>query len=58
MNVTMHKEQIAIVEAAIDLAIAEGDVVTFGNENRNGNGLYKVVSEWLENMESEQSDED
>jgi hypothetical protein len=54
----MHKEQIAIVEAAIDLALEEGDVVTFGNENRNGNGLYKVVSEWLENMESEQSDED
>ena len=58
MNVTMHKEQIAIVEAAIDLALEEGDVVTFGNENRNGNGLYKVVSEWLENMESEPSDED
>lgn len=58
MNVTMHKDQIAIVEAAIDLALEEGDVVTFGNENRNGNGLYKVVSEWLENMESEQSDED
>ena len=58
MNVTMHKDQIAIVEAAIDLAMAEGDVVTFGNENRNGNGLYKVVSEWLENLESEQSDDD
>ena len=58
MNVTMHKDQIAIVEAAIDLALAEGDVVTFGNDNRNGNGLYKVVSEWLESMESEQSDED
>lgn len=58
MNVTMHKDQIAIVEAAIDLAMAEGDVVTFGNENRNGNGLYKVVSEWLENLESEQNDED
>ena len=58
MNVTMHKDQIAIVEAAIDLALAEGDVVTFGNENRNGNGLYKVVSEWLESMESEQNAED
>ena len=58
MNVTMHKDQIAIVEAAIDLALAEGDVMTFGNDNRNGNGLYKVVSEWLETMESEQSDED
>ena len=58
MNVTRHKDQIAIVEAAIDLALAEGDVVTFGNENRNGNGLYKVVSEWLESMESEQNAED
>ena len=58
MNVTMHKEQIAIVEAAIDLALSEGDVITFGNENRNGNGLYKVVSEWLERMDSEQSEED
>lgn len=58
MTVTMHKDQIAIVEAAIDMALSEGDVVTFGNENRNGNGLYKVVSEWLESMDSEQSEED
>jgi len=58
MNVTMHKDQIAIVEAAIDLALEEGDVMTFGNDNRNGNGLYKVVSEWLESMESEQNDAD
>lgn len=58
MNVTMHRDQIAIVEAAIDLALSEGDVVTFGNDDKNGNGLYKVVSEWLESMDSEQSDED
>lgn len=57
MNVTMHKDQIEIVKAAIDTALAEGDVQTFGNDDRNGNGLYKVVSEWLEFMEFEQSAE-
>ena len=58
MNVTMHKDQIEIVKAAIDAAIADGDVETFGNDDRNGNGLYKVVSEWLDSMDLEQSAED
>lgn len=57
MNVTMHKDQIEIVKAALDTALAEGDVITFGNDDRNGNGLYKVVSEWLEFMEYEQNEE-
>lgn len=58
MNVTMHRDQIEIVKAAIDAALADGDVETFGNDNRNGNGLYKVVSEWLDSMDLEQSAED
>jgi len=57
MSVTMHKDQIEIVKSAIDLALYEGDAVTFGNDDRNGNGLYKVVSEWLENLDSEQNEE-
>lgn len=58
MNVTMHKDQIEIVKAAIDAALADGDVETFGNDDRNGNGLYKVVSEWLDSLDLEQSAED
>lgn len=48
MNVTLHREQIAVIKAAIDIALAEGESDTGGNTDRNGNGLSKVVEEWLE----------
>lgn len=57
MNVTMHRDQIEIVKAALDAALADGEVETFGNDNQNGNGLYKVVSEWLDSLDSEQNEE-
>ena len=31
-----------------DIALAEGESDTGGNTDRNGNGLSKVVEEWLE----------
>lgn len=48
MNVTLHREQIAVIKAAIDIALADGEGDTGGNTDRNGNGLSKVVEEWLE----------
>ena len=41
MNVTLHREQIAVIKAAIDVALAEGEGDTGGNTDRNGNGLSK-----------------
>lgn len=48
MNVTLHKEQIALIKAAIKIATADGEGETYGNTDKNGNGLAKVVSEWLQ----------
>lgn len=47
MRITLHRNQIALITAAIDLATAEGLGNTHGNTDRNGNGIAKVVSEWL-----------
>lgn len=47
MNVTMHRRQIEFVKAAIEEATLEGLGDTYGNTDKNGNGLSKVVSEWL-----------
>ena len=48
MNVTLHKNQITIIKAAIQIATADGEGETYGNTDKNGNGLAKVVKEWLE----------
>lgn len=48
MNVTLHREQIAAIKVAIEIATAEGLGDTNGNTDKNGNGLSKVVEEWLE----------
>ena len=48
MNVTLHREQIAAIKAALEIATAEGLGDTNGNTDKNGNGLSKVVEEWLE----------
>jgi len=43
MTFTLSKEQAAIVRSAIDLAIASGDFKDTGNENRNGNALFRIA---------------
>lgn len=48
MNVTLHREQIAAIKAALEIATAEGLGDTNGNTDKNGNALSKVVEEWLE----------
>ena len=48
MNVTLHQQQIRAIKAAIKVAEREGLGETYGNTDLNGNGLAKVVSEWLE----------
>lgn len=58
MNVTLHKTQIAVIKAAIRIATADGEGETYGNTDKNGNGLAKVVKEWLEqNTSSSESAE-
>lgn len=47
MNVTLHWRQIEFIKAAIEEATLEGLGDTYGNTDKNGNGLSKVVSEWL-----------
>lgn len=57
MRVTLHREQIALINRAINQVEAEGFGETYGNTNRLGNGLAAIVSEWLEwNTPSEESD--
>lgn len=57
MNVTLHSEQIKFINAALDMALQGGAGETYGNTDRNGNGLAKVVKEWLEqNTASSASD--
>ncbi len=47
MKVTLHRQQIEFIKAAIEEATLEGLGETYGNTDKNGNGLSKVVSEWL-----------
>lgn len=49
MTFTLSDEQAEFIKSALDLANNDGEEVeTFGNENRNGNNLYKVVKQWVE----------
>ena len=58
MNVTLHKQQIALIHAALAQAENEGLGETYGNTDKNGNALSKVVREWLEqNTSSSESDD-
>ena len=57
MNVTLHKQQIALIHAALAQAENEGLGETYGNTDKNGNALSKVVREWLEqNTSSSEND--
>lgn len=49
ISLTLHDEQAALLHAAIAY-VYDQDMVkeTFGNENKNGNGIYEVVRQWAE----------
>lgn len=46
-HVTLHQNQIAFIEKVIDFVTEEGVGDTYGNTDRNGNAIGKVVREWL-----------
>lgn len=53
MTFTLANEQADYIKAAIDKVIKESNVIddeikNFGNTNRNGNALYRLVKEWAE----------
>jgi site-specific DNA-methyltransferase (adenine-specific) len=49
ISLTLHDKQAELLLAAIAHVYAAGEVAeTFGNENKNGNGMYEVVRQWAE----------
>lgn len=53
MTFTLANEQADYIKAAIDTVIRESkgiddEIKNFGNTNRNGNALYRLVKEWAE----------
>ena len=49
ISLTLHDEQAALLHAAIAYVYDNGMVhENFGNENKNGNGIYEVVRQWAE----------
>ena len=47
ISLTLHDKQAELLLAAIDHVYACDEVhETFGNENKNGNGIYEVVRQW------------
>jgi len=49
ISLTLHDKQVALLHAAIGHVYANEEVnETFGNENKNGNGMYEVVRQWAE----------
>lgn len=49
ISLILHDEQVALLLAAIGRVYANDEITeTFGNENRNGNGIYEVVRQWDE----------
>ena len=49
MNFTLANVQADTIKEALDMARDEVTPAdTFGNENSNGNALYKIVKEWVE----------
>lgn len=47
MTFTLHEKQKELIEYAIGL-VKDDVAETFGNTNKNGNGLYEVVRQWAE----------
>ena len=49
ISLTLHDNQAGLIHAAIAEVYAQDEVKeTFGNENKNGNGVYEVVRQWAE----------
>ena len=53
MTFTLANEQADFIKGAIDKVIKESNTIddeikNFGNTNRNGNALYRLVKEWAE----------
>lgn len=49
ISLTLHDEQAELLHTAIAYVYDNGMVnETFGNENKNGNGIYEVVRQWAE----------
>jgi len=48
MTFTLSDQQAEEIKEALSLAKQDMDVETYGNENGNGNALYRIVSEWAE----------
>ncbi len=47
ISLTLHDKQAELLHAAIAHVYANEEVAeTFGNENKNGNGIYEVVRQW------------
>lgn len=47
MTFTLADEQAEEIKMALKVASADNKAETFGNENGNGNSLYRIVAEWL-----------
>jgi len=45
---TLADAQAELIKSALTLAKQDIDVETFGNENSNGNAIYRIVNEWVE----------
>ena len=48
MTFTLSDQQVDEIKEALLLAKDNNDVETYGNQNGNGNALYRIVSEWAE----------
>ena len=58
MYVTLHRQQISFIKAALAQAENEGVGETYGNTDKDGNALSKVVREWLEQNTSSSENDD
>ena len=46
MTFTLADEQAEIIKKNLSIAKKDIEIDTFGNENTNGNALYRIVKEW------------
>lgn len=47
MSFCLHRKQKLLIEEALEM-VKDDVCETFGNENKNGNAIYEVVREWVE----------
>lgn len=47
MSFCLHRNQKLLIEEALEM-VKDDVCETFGNENKNGNAIYEVVREWVE----------